>query len=234
MFTPAAFAETDLAWLDRLLARDPVVTLVTVDGDGLPQASPLPVLYRRDGQQVLIEGHWAAANPQCRHRGPALVLVHGPHAYLSPGWYPDKHAAARVPTWNYATAQLRGELETFDDPVQLADLVARLSARHEARVGGDWQMDAGDPRQRRMLGGIVGFRFRPAAIALKLKFSQNHPPANQQAVIGALAASDQADARRTGQWMQLRLSCDGHNRPGNPDDAAIPRPFSPNPSGTPT
>ncbi len=29
MFTPRAFAETDLLWLDRLLARDPFVTVLT-------------------------------------------------------------------------------------------------------------------------------------------------------------------------------------------------------------
>ena len=89
MYTPAASAETDLAGLDRLIARDAFVTLVTV-ADGLPFVSHLPVLYTRDGDRVLIEGHWARPNPQARHAGSALMIVHGPHAYLSPGWYADK------------------------------------------------------------------------------------------------------------------------------------------------
>ncbi|KAG1166737.1 hypothetical protein G6F35_018021 [Rhizopus arrhizus] len=48
MFTPRAFAETDLLWLDRLLARDPFVTVLTTGSDGLPELTRMPVLYRRD------------------------------------------------------------------------------------------------------------------------------------------------------------------------------------------
>ena len=29
--------------------------------------------------------------------GEALLILHGPNAYVSPGWYPDKESAARVP-----------------------------------------------------------------------------------------------------------------------------------------
>lgn len=108
MFTPRAFAETDLLWLDRLLARDPFVTVLTPGSDGLPELTRMPVLYRRDGDQIELRGHWARANPQSRHSGAAKVLVDGPHGYVSASWYPDKEPAARVPTWNYAAAELRG------------------------------------------------------------------------------------------------------------------------------
>jgi transcriptional regulator len=147
MFVPADFVETDLAWLDRLLARDAFVTVVTTGSDGLPQVTLLPVVYQRDGEDILIEGHWARPNPQAGHAGPALVLVHGPHGYVSPGWYPDnaarsgveqpkagpqdepqgggeyKQGAARVPTWNYAAAELRGTLEPVTDPEALIDML---------------------------------------------------------------------------------------------------------------
>ena len=48
MYAPRAFARTDLALLDRLLARDPFVTLISPGDDGVPAISHLPVLYRRD------------------------------------------------------------------------------------------------------------------------------------------------------------------------------------------
>ena len=134
MYTPRTFAESDLQWLDRLMARDAFVTLVSTDA-GEPFASHLPVLYRRDGERVLVEGHWARPNLQARHDGGALMIVHGPHAYVSPGWYPDKEPAARVPTWNYAVAHLSGALQAFEDEAALADLVARMSDRFEATVG---------------------------------------------------------------------------------------------------
>jgi transcriptional regulator len=205
MFIPADFVETDLAWLDRLLERDAFVTVVTTGSDGLPQVTLLPVVYRRDGDDILIEGHWARPNPQAGHAGPALVLVHGPHGYVSPGWYPDKEAQARVPTWNYAAAELRGTLEPVTDPDALIDMLDRLSAKYEAQVGGDWDLLPIEPRQRRMLAGIIGFRFRAQQVQIKLKLSQNHPQANQHGVIDALSALDSPPSHELAQWMRWKL-----------------------------
>ncbi|MGH8038796.1 MAG: FMN-binding negative transcriptional regulator [Stenotrophomonas sp.] len=205
MFIPSDFVETDLTWLDRLLARDAFVSLVTTGSDGLPQVTLLPVVYRRDGDDILIEGHWARPNPQAGHTGPALILVHGPHGYVSPGWYPDKEAQARVPTWNYAAAELRGTLEPVTDPDALIDMLDRLSAKYEAQVGGDWELLPIEPRQRRMLAGIIGFRFRAQTVQIKLKLSQNHPEANQHSVIDALSALDSPPSHELAQWMRWKL-----------------------------
>lgn len=199
MYTPRAFVETDLAALDGLIAHDPFVTVITTPA-GVPEVSHLPVLYRRQGEQVLLEGHWARPNPQAAG-GPALVIVHGPHAYVSPSWYPDKTAAARVPTWNYAVAHLHGQLQVFDDEAALADLVDRLSRQFEAGVGGDWHFDFDNPRERSQLRGIIGFRFVVARIEMKFKLSQNHPAANIDAVIAALERQPGADTRATAALM---------------------------------
>lgn len=205
MYAPRAFAETDLAQLDALLAADPFVTLVTVDAEGAPFASHLPVLYRREGERVLVEGHWARPNPQAGHHGPALLIVHGPHAYVSPGWYPDKEAAARVPTWNYALAHLSGRLQPYQDEDALADLVSRLSDRFEASVGQSWRFEPDRDDHRRQLRGIVGFRFEPERIALKFKLNQNHPVANRLAVADALATGNTVDSQAVARLMRDRL-----------------------------
>jgi len=204
MYTPRAFAETDLAGLDALVADDPFVTLVTRDDAGAALASHLPVLYRREGDAVLVEGHWAKPNPQARGDDEALLIVHGPHAYVSPGWYPDKEGAARVPTWNYAAAHLHGRLERYDDETTLGDLVARLSARFEATVGSDWRYEHARDDHRSQLRGIVGFRFAPQHIDLKFKLSQNHPEANRRAVIAALGAQPAPDAQTIAAMMRMR------------------------------
>lgn len=206
MYTPCAFAETDLARLDRLVAEDPFVTLVTNDAEGAPFASQLPVLYRRNGGDILIEGHWARPNPQAGHGAHALLIVHGPHAYVSAGWYPDKEPAARVPTWNYATAHLHGSLERYEDADALADLVLRLSDHHEARTGGDWRFDPQEPRFRSQLRGIVGFRFVPERVELKFKLSQNHPAENRNAVAAALEARDEHGAQQVAALMRANAS----------------------------
>lgn len=204
MYQPRAFIETDLAALDALIAADPFVTLVSIDDDGLPFASHLPVLYAREGDRVLIEGHWARPNPQAKHTDKILMIVHGPHAYVSPGVYLDKESAARVPTWNYAVAHLRGALEAFDDEAALGDLVDRLSQRHETAVGRDWRFEMARENHRSQLRGIVGFRFAPDRIDLKFKLNQNHPPANRRAVRDDLDARDDAGARAVAALMRMR------------------------------
>ena len=204
MYTPRAFAETDLARLDALVAADPFVTLVTTDAEGIPFASHLPVLYRRDGSDILVEGHWARPNPQVRHAGPAMMIVHGPHAYVSASWYPDKEAAARVPTWNYAVAHLHGELQRFDDEAGLADIVGRLSERFEASVGQAWRFEPERADHRIQLRGITGFRMRPSRIEMKFKLNQNHPDANRSAVASELERLGDAGARAVAAMMRER------------------------------
>jgi transcriptional regulator len=201
LYLPPAFDERDLARLDVLAAAHPFASLITVDG-GLPCISHVPVLYRRDGDGITVTGHLARPNPQALHRGTALLVLRGPQAYVSPGWYPDKAEQARVPTWNYVIAHLSGELAWFDDEADLAALVGRLSDVHEARVGGSWRFDLHDPRERVQLRGIVGFRIDVARVEMKAKLSQNHPPANRRAVIAHLERSGDRDARGVAAWMR--------------------------------
>ncbi|MDI9240218.1 FMN-binding negative transcriptional regulator [Lysobacter sp. LF1] len=205
MYLPRAFAERDLDALDRMAGRDRFITLVTVR-DGEPTVSHLPVLYRRQGERVELIGHWARPNPQATHAGPALAIFHGPHAYVSPGWYPDKEDAARVPTWNYAVAHLRGTLSTFEDDASLAEVVDGLSIEFEATVGGDWRFESGRDEFRRQLRGIIGFRFVADDIALKFKLSQNHPMPNREAVAARLEAQSREASRDTAALMRERMN----------------------------
>lgn len=204
MHLPAAFAETDLAALDGLLARDSFITLITTRGEA-PTVSHLPVLYSRAGDRIELRGHWARPNPQARHEGAALVVVHGPHAYVSPSWYPDKEAQARVPTWNYAVAHLHGRLTTFVDTDALADLVAELSAQHESAIGSDWQFEPERADHRDQLRGIVGFRFVVDHTEMTFKFNQNHPRGNRLAVAERLEALATERNREVAALMRERL-----------------------------
>jgi len=207
MYTPKYFAESDLAELDRLVERDAFATLITI-ADGAPMVSHLPVLYRREGDQVVFRGHWARPNPQWRHSGEALLIVHGPDAYISPSWYPDKESAARVPTWNYAVAHVHGELRITEDIDGLAAIVAELSERNERAVGGDWTFEPERDDLRVQLKGIVGFSLLASRIELKFKLNQNHPEANVRSVIEHLPKSGQRDGEEIAGLMREKLA--GH------------------------
>ena len=206
MYLQRIFANDDLRRLDALIEADPFVTLITAGSDGLPLASQVPVLYQRDGDDVLIEGHWSRVNPQVAHHDRrALLIVQGPHAYISASWYPDKLEQSRVPTWNYSTAHLHGVLEGFDDEASLIDLLARTSAQFEASVGGDWRFDPSNPAERVQVRGISGFRLRPTGIEIKDKLNQNHPPAIRMAVITQLEHSNDIGAQKIAALMRQTL-----------------------------
>lgn len=205
MYTPRAFVETDLQRLDALIAAHPFATLVTVAEGSAPIATHLPVLYRRDGDSVLIEGHFARPNPQAGTDADALLIVQGPHGYVSPNWYPDKETAARVPTWNYAVAHLRGRLQPVTDEAGMADLVIRISRRFEQAIGSAWEFEPERDDHRRQLRGIIGFRMPVERIEMTFKLSQNHPRANRDAVIAALQAQGEAAGSALAALMQSTL-----------------------------
>ena len=203
MYLPASFIESDLAAFDALIERDNFITLITVRDD-TPVVNHLPVLCQREGGRIELRGHWARPNPQAKHAGAATAIVHGPHAYVSPSWYPDKEEQARVPTWNYAVAHLAGTLETFEDEASLAELVDGLSRRHEARVGSDWRFEFDRDDQRRQLRGIIGFRLHVDTARLKFKLNQNHPVANRLSVAARLEQQPWEASRDIAALMRAR------------------------------
>ena len=204
MYIPSAFAETNLSALDALIARDNFITLVTVD-DGTPVISHVPVLYRRVDDAIELIGHWSRANPQSRHAGRAVAIVHGPDAYVSPSWYPDKESAARVPTWNYAAAHLQGDLQTFLDEAELGALVGELTRQHESRIGSHWAYEHARDDLRRQLAGITGFRLVVTDVQLKFKLNQNHPLDNRVAVAAQLAQQASQSSRDIAELMRERI-----------------------------
>ena len=101
MYVPSQFS-MDEAATRRFLAERDTADLVTVTARGLV-ATFLPILYEPapDGYGSVI-GHVARGNEQWRLPAleDALMIVHGPDAYISPSWYPSKAVHGRVvPTW---------------------------------------------------------------------------------------------------------------------------------------
>jgi transcriptional regulator len=206
MYSPKYFTETDLLELDRLVEWNAFASLIT-SVDGQPYVSHIPILYERNNNEVIFRGHWAKPNPQWTGDLNALLIIHGPNAYISPGWYPDKEEKARVPTWNYAIAQIRGLLEVTHEENDLAEIVSSLTELNETTVNGDWEFEP-ETREdhRKQLVGIVGFRLIAKQISMKLKLSQNHPAANIESVIEQLPDSNQRDGIAIAEIMREQLN----------------------------
>ena len=163
--------------------------LVTVGADGAPDATYLPVLW--DGDRLV--GHLARANVHWRRvvdGSPALVVVTGRDAYVSPSWYAAKAEHGKVvPTWNYSAVHLRGSVHVHDDPDWVRDVVTRLTDHHESDRAERWHVtDAPEDYVRKNLRPIVGIEVVVASVAAKAKLSQNRSDADRHGVAAGLAA----------------------------------------------
>jgi transcriptional regulator len=196
MYVPTHFQASDED-VDALLARGGAADLVTATPEGL-FATFLPFLY--DKQAGTLSGHVARNNVQWQLpvSGEALVVVHGPaDSYISPNFYPSKADNHRVvPTWNYVTAHVYGQLVVHDDVTWLEALVRRLTDHHEAREPRPWSVDdAPRPYIEGQLRAIVGIELVISRIEAKAKLSQNRPEADIEGVVaGLLARGDVAGA----------------------------------------
>ncbi|NUO61156.1 MAG: FMN-binding negative transcriptional regulator, partial [Hamadaea sp.] len=112
MYIPSHFTADD-ATVGELLRHPGAADLITATPDGLV-ATMLPFLFDSAvGEHGALLGHVARTNDQWKRPvlGEALVIVRGPDAYVSPSWYATKAEHGRVvPTWNYVTAHVYGEL----------------------------------------------------------------------------------------------------------------------------
>lgn len=194
MYRPAAFRQDDLTALHAQI-ESTGLALLTSNGPAGLQATHLPLLLlaAEDGEFGTLYGHFARANPhwQALDGQEALAVFSGPDAYVHPGWYPGKAEHGRVvPTWNYIAVHAWGPVETFDEPARLLELLARLTARHEAGRPKPWSLDDAPAEYiERQLRAIVGFALPIRRLEGQWKLSQNRQDADRAGVREGLAAS---------------------------------------------
>ena len=101
-----------------------------------------------------------------------------------------------MPTWNYVTAHVYGELVVHDDVEWLDTIVRRLTERHEARAASTWSVDDAPPKFiAGQLRAIVGVEVRITRIEAKAKLSQNRSADDIAGVVqGLQARGDTASA----------------------------------------
>jgi transcriptional regulator len=171
----------------RQLVRDnPWATLVASTSAGLV-ASHYPVVLDETREDLSLLTHVGRPDEEVLElgRGELLVVVAGPHGYVSPSWYGTSPA---VPTWNFVVAHLAGIPEVLTAAENLAALVAAVD-HLEAPVDAPRALLA-DPVDaayaQRISAGTVGLRLTPTRITTKAKLSQDKPPEVVQRVLHEL------------------------------------------------
>ncbi|MGF6821150.1 transcriptional regulator [Microbacterium sp. ZKA21] len=182
-----SFTLADIAEMRRVIDLNPWATIVSAGDVGLV-ASHYVVLLDEDRDDLTVVGHVGRPDDLIHGMGDRelLVVLQGPHGYISPGWYDPE--AASVPTWNYTAVHLSGvpELLTPEENLQVLD---RLVERFESRMPDPrlmWERPNDEAFVRRLEAGTVGFRLTPTRVVAKRKLSQNKDAATIENVIAEL------------------------------------------------
>lgn len=203
MYVPEHFAAADGDAFIAKLARRFAGILVSVDADGQPVATHMPVLWNTEKR--IATGHIARANPQWKlGAGRGLIVLAGPEAYVSPSYYPSKREHGKtVPTWNYEAVHLSGAIEWFDDATRLDGVVRDLSNFHEHDRDHPWALgDAPRAYIDALLRGIVGVEMHVERIDAKRKLSQNKSAGDFEGVIEGLEAVGDAESAEVAALMR--------------------------------
>ncbi len=197
MYLPAFYQEKRREVQFDLIRTHPLGLLISAGPGGL-MANPLPfTAYPEEGDGVL-RVHVARANPRWRELADAtecLIVFSGPHAYISPSWYPSKAENHRtVPTWNYATVHVWGRPRIHEDAAWLRRQIDDLTQAHEGtRPAPSKVSDAPADFVAAQLKVIVGIEIAVTRIEAKWKMSQNRSEADRHGVVAGLRADGGPD-----------------------------------------
>ena len=185
----------DVDTVKRLVRENPWATYVSHTSTGLV-ASHYATLLEDGADGISILSHFGRPDEQLHELGQheMLVIVQGPHGYISPGWYAEGDI---VPTWNHVTAHLYGTPEILSDEENY-EVLRRLVDHFEQRMPAPHTLDEDPDRMRRVALGTVGLRMRVTRFDARLKLSQNKPAEVRETIIGAL--------RRDGAYAQFHSS----------------------------
>jgi transcriptional regulator len=194
MYQPPHHREDSLEVQHALIRAHPLGALVTFGVGGL-SANLIPfILDTERAPNGVLQGHLARANRQWQdfdRSVEALVIFQGVERYITPAWYAAKREHGKVvPTWNYATVQVRGIMRVIEDADWLRTQIAALTAANEAKRREPWAVsDAPETFIASQIKGIVGIEIPIASIEGKWKVSQNRSAADREGVIAGLRES---------------------------------------------
>ncbi len=196
MLQQKIFEVDDPVAVRDLIAAHSWATLVShTPGDGLV-VSHLPVLVEEPGHgagtgaepgaetgagpseeergRIVITGHLARTDAASHQLGthPVVVIVQGPHGYVSPVWYEE---TPHVPTWNFVVAHLHGRPEVLD-PARTYQVLEQTVDHFESRFAQPWKLSRVSDYAERIASGVTGFRLAADRVRAKAKLSQDESP----------------------------------------------------------
>ena len=196
MFVPTKFKEDNPERLQQHIREVGFGLLVVAGEQGIEaNHAPFHLITGEQGHVGHLQCHVARVNPIWQHLeqgAEVLVVFQGPHAYVSPSWYPTKAETGRaVPTWNYLAVHARGRARVVQDIDWLRKHLNQLTDQHEAGRVAPWSVsDAPADYTERLMQAIVGIDIEIDSLTGQLKASQNQPERNRAGVKAGLEQDD--------------------------------------------
>jgi transcriptional regulator len=174
---------TDPDEVKRLIRENPWVTMVSSTSTGLV-ASHYPVVLDESVDGITVVSHVGRPDEQLHELGAheMLMIVQGPHGYISPGWY---ESSDFIPTWNHVTAHLYGVPEVLSDEENFA-VLDDLVDHFEQRMPQPVSLDIDEHAARRIARGTIGLRMTVTRFDARLKLSQSKSPEVFDRIVAAL------------------------------------------------
>ncbi len=181
MYIPAEFKIEDMETITNFIKKHSFGIFITHGDVGL-EATHLPFILKKDGNNLVLWGHLAKNNMQIEKSDKkGLIIFNGPDAYISPKWYNGKEA---VPTWDYMTTHLKGSIRPCSYKETMENLPELLKFYEQ---DSDIPEKLNLPFYSGMSRAIKGFYFYTEEIETAFKLGQNHSKEDQKNVVSALA-----------------------------------------------
>lgn len=199
---------TDVGEIRRLIDLNPWATLISQTDDGLI-ASHYAVMLDDTRDDLTIVGHVGRPDDAILGLGDRelLVVVQGPHGYITPRWYGDVPA---VPTWNFVAAHLSGipELLSPEENLRVLERLVEHFEGHGDDARGLYALPNDAAFVERLERGTVGFRLTPTRVTAKRKLSQNRSAEVVDTIIEGLTAEGRHELS-----AEMRRAADARVRP---------------------
>ena len=198
MYIPGFNSFTDGQEVVAFMQRYRFATIVT-QVNGLPVATHLPFLVKEENDKLVLQAHFAKANPQWKEieGNTSLVIFTEPHAYISPNNY---EKVENVPTWNYIAVHAYGKAQILDSVEQKIELLKHTINTFDSAYLRQWDALSEQYRSK-MMNGIVAFEIEVTDLQAKKKLSQNRSELERENIITSLGKSSDTNEREIAAYM---------------------------------
>ena len=205
------YVTTDPEEVKRLIRSNSWATIVSHTSTGLV-ASHYPVVLEENESDIVIVSHVGRPDEKLHELGDheILVIIQGPHGYISPGWYDEGDI---VPTWNHVTAHLYGVPEILSEEENFR-VLGELVDYFEESMPHPVSLELDEQSSRRIAKGTVGIRLRVTRFDARLKLSQSKAPEVVDRIMSELQAGENyANPALAREMSRVHGDNQNHNAP---------------------